>query len=207
VFYQTHKVNCALRGDIWTNWNMTDLTKPEARTQAFAARKLAHKSDLDIAACAHLADFLSQLGGGPVIAAYMPIRTEISPISVMTTLVAANVAVGVPVIQGEGQPLKFSRWTPDTTMVKGPFGAAIPQNHDFVIPDIMITPLVAYDARGYRLGYGGGFYDRTFELLRRDKPALAVGFAYSSQELPHVPTEPTDIRLDAIITENGTIQF
>lgn len=186
---------------------MTELTKSEARKLAFAARKLAQGQGLQGAACAKLTQFLAGLDRVPVIAAYMPIRTEISPLSVMTDLASAHVTLGVPVIQGKGQPLKFSRWTPETTMVAGPFGAAIPETDDFVLPDVLITPLVAYDARGCRLGYGGGFYDRTFELLRRDKPAMAVGFAYSAQELPQVPTEPTDIRLDVIVTENGAIRF
>jgi 5-formyltetrahydrofolate cyclo-ligase len=186
---------------------MTALSKHDARTEAFAARKQAHNLGLDQAACAALRQFLFDLPNFKTVAAYMPIRTEISPLPVMAELAKAGKTICVPVIQAANQPLKFSRWTPSTEMVKGPFGAAIPETDDFVIPDILITPLVAFDRRGFRLGYGGGFYDRTFELLRREKPALAVGFAYCAQELPLVPTKPTDVRLDAIVTEKGTIRF
>ena len=68
-------------------------------------------------------------------------------------------------------------------------------------------PLLAFDRRGYRLGYGGGFYDRTLERLRARHPVLAVGFAFSAQEVDEVPTEPTDQPLDAIVTEAGLIDL
>jgi 5-formyltetrahydrofolate cyclo-ligase len=186
---------------------MTQASKETARKSAYAARKIAHGQGGDPIACAHLADFLASLAAFQTIAAYMPIRTEISPLPVMADLVVAGKSVCVPVIKGAGLPLHFSRWTPETTMISGPFGAAIPEADDFLTPEILITPLVGFDARGYRLGYGGGFYDRTFERLRKLAPALAVGFAYSAQELPQVPTEPTDIRLDALVTELGAIRF
>jgi len=78
---------------------------------------------------------------------------------------------------------------------------------DWLVPEVVIVPLVAFDASGYRLGYGGGFYDRTLELLRANGPVLAVGFAYAAQELPAVPVEPTDQPLDAILTERGLTKF
>ncbi len=186
---------------------MAELTKSEARTQAFAARKRAYSQAHDATACAELSAFLASIGDFAVIAAYMPIRTEISPLPVMADLYEAGKIVCVPVIEAAGKPLRFSRWTPTTPLVNGPFGAKIPHTDAFVIPDVLITPLVAFDARGYRLGYGGGFYDRTFELLRQKGAALAVGFAYVAQQLPHVPTEPTDVRLDAIVTETGVKRF
>ena len=68
-------------------------------------------------------------------------------------------------------------------------------------------PLVAFDARGYRLGYGGGFYDRSLEVLRAKRPTLAVGFAYAAQQLSAVPIEPTDQRLDAVVTEAGLVSL
>ena len=69
------------------------------------------------------------------------------------------------------------------------------------------APLVAFDAKGYRLGYGGGFYDRSFVALRQHHQVLGIGFAYAAQELPEVPTEPTDQRLDMIVTERGILRF
>lgn len=186
---------------------MTDISKPDARKLAFANRKGAYGQGHDKQACASLTGFLRSGFRFKVIAAYMPIQTEISPIETMVELHNLGKTVCIPVIDASGKPLKFGRWTPNVKLIKGPFGAAIPAIEDFVTPDILITPLVAYDAQGYRLGYGGGFYDRTFELLRHDRPTPAIGFAYSAQELPQVPTEPTDIRLDHMVSEKGVLSF
>ena len=92
-------------------------------------------------------------------------------------------------------------------MIPGDYGAAIPADPTGSDPDILIVPLAAYDARGYRLGYGGGYYDRTLERLRAIRPTLAVGFAFSGQHTSALPVEPTDQPLDAIVTENGVLHF
>lgn len=181
--------------------------KSEARTKAFAARKGAFGSGLDEDANRNLIGQLALYPQAHVIAAYMPIRTEVSPIATMTILHGQDKRICVPVIQGEGQPLKFQEWTPDGAMVDGPFGASVPETGAFLVPDVVITPLVAFDRKGYRLGYGGGFYDRSFEEICAQKPVVAVGFAYSAQELKRVPTEPTDHRLNAMVTEREALRF
>jgi len=188
---------------------MTNLAdeKNTARKQAFAARKTAHAKGADAAACAQLHSLLDTYDPGKIIAAYMPIRTEISPLPVMVALSSEARTICVPVIQGAGMPLRFSVWTPDAPMSEGPFGASVPATDRFVAPDILITPLVAFDRHGYRLGYGGGFYDRSFEELKKLKPTLGIGFAYAAQELPKIPVEPTDQRLDAIVTEKSVMRF
>ena len=127
-------------------------------------------------------------------------RTEIDCLPAMA---AHDGPVGVPVILGPGQALRFRRWTPDARMVTGDFGALIPETGDWIDPQVLIVPLVAFDRRGYRLGYGGGFYDRTLEGLRARGPVVAIGFAYAAQEVDRVPTEPTDQPLDLIVTETG----
>lgn len=176
--------------------------KAQARKTAFAARKLAFEAGQGRAA-AILAEFLAP-HRDKVLAGYMPMRTEIDPLPAM----AAHVApVGVPVIIGPGQPLGFRQWTPDARMIEGDFKAMIPETGDWVVPQVVIVPMVAFDARGYRLGYGGGFYDRTLEGLKARGPVLAVGFAFSAQELAEVPIESTDQRLDALVTEQGVTRF
>lgn len=184
----------------------TDLTqiKAAARKAGFARRKEAHAART-IEADHHLAQLLSGTQGR-VIAGYMPIRTEINPLRVMTELAAAN-TIAVPVIQGAGRPLEFSRWSAGGALREGPFGAQVPQHDDFVLPDIVIVPLVAFDRNGGRLGYGGGFYDRTLERLRKAGPLKAYGFAYAAQEADALPLEPTDQPLDAIVTEKGILTF
>ena len=114
--------------------------------------------------------------------------------------------VGVPVIPGEARPLVFHRWHPDARMVAGAFGALVPEASQEVVPEVLIVPLLAFDRAGYRLGYGGGFYDRTLEGLRARGPVTAIGFAFAAQEVDRVPTEPTDQKLDLIVTERGVIR-
>lgn len=183
---------------------MTDLSavKSEARARAFAARKDAYMKGQGQAA-EILADFLSDHGQKP-LAGYMAMRTEIDPLHAMT---AHQGAVGVPVILGAGQALRFREWAPGCALVEGAFKAMIPAEGAWIEPEVLIVPLVAFDARGYRLGYGGGFYDRTLEGLRAKRPTLAVGFAFAAQEMDAVPIEPTDQRLDAIVTEKGVLTF
>ncbi|MEX0301270.1 MAG: 5-formyltetrahydrofolate cyclo-ligase [Leisingera sp.] len=185
---------------------MTDLTeiKAAARKAAFARRKEAHARNLPGAA-GHLAEVLAGYRGVP-LAGYMPIRTEIDPLPVMAEA-AAHGPVGVPVIMGEGMPLKFSRWQPEGAMRDGPFGARVPEVDDFFEPEIVVVPLVAFDAKGGRLGYGGGFYDRTLELLRGKRATLAIGFAFDAQEAGDLPLEPTDQPLDMMVTETRILQF
>lgn len=178
--------------------------KATARKAAFARRKSAHGAR-DNKSARLLCDVLAS-HRGQVLAGYMPIRTEIDPLPAMTQA-AAYGAVGVPVIQGEGRPLLFSRWTPDSAMKSGPFGARIPQVDDYIVPEILIVPLVAFDRAGGRLGYGGGFYDRTLEMLRAQGKVLAIGFAYAAQEAEDLPLEPTDQPLDMIVTEQEVIKF
>lgn len=97
----------------------------------------------------------------------------------------------------------FRDWSPEAPLEEGAFGVMVPAGGREVVPDLLIVPLLAFDARGYRLGYGGGFYDRTLEVLRRDGQVRAVGFAYSAQFQPDLPLEPTDQPLDEIVTETG----
>ena len=178
------------------------IDKVAARKAAFAARKTAFAAGQGQAA-ELLADFLAAQGGKR-LAGYMAMRTEIDPNSAMA---AHDGPVGVPVIIGPGQPLRFREWSPGCAMVPGEFGAAIPAEGAWIEPEVLIVPLLAFDARGFRLGYGGGFYDRTLEGLRARGPVLAVGFAFDAQEVAEVPTEPTDQRLDALVTESGVRLF
>jgi len=179
--------------------------KAGARKAAYGVRKVAHGQGLDEAACDVLAGYLNGLDGIKIVSGYMPIRTEISPLPVMAGLVARGLKVCVPVIKAAGQPLSFHQWTPCCALVAGPFGAMVPEDGVELEPDLLITPLLSFDTRGYRLGYGGGFYDRTLEGLRLVRPTRAIGFAYGAQQVAEVPIEPTDQRLDAVVTEAGVI--
>ncbi len=180
--------------------------KQLSRKTALAARKQAfdaHGPELADAISA----LLDEIGPitGQVIAGYMPMRSELSPLSAMAALAEQN-RICVPVIEAKATPLRFREWSPDAEMSAGEFGAMIPVAGPWLTPDIVIVPLVGFDKSGNRLGYGGGFYDRTLEQLRAQRPLRAIGFSYAAQELAPLTPEPTDQPLDAIVTETGVIR-
>lgn len=174
--------------------------KADVRQAAFAIRKEAHAAGQGDAV-RHLANVL-QPWLDKVLAGYMPMRTEIDPLPAMS---AHTGPVCVPVVMGQGQPLQFRTWHPGASMIDGAFGAQIPETGGWLVPDVLIVPLLAFDRRGYRLGYGGGFYDRTLEQLRNQRPVFAIGFAFAAQEIPEVPVEKTDQPLDLVVTDQGPI--
>ena len=178
--------------------------KKKVRKEAFINRQKAFAADIGNSASL-LSSVLAGYRGVP-IAGYLPIKTEIDPLSAMEEA-SAHSLVGVPVIQGNSQPLKFSRWEPGCHLKKGPFDVQIPVISNYFVPEVLIIPMVAFDRNGGRLGYGGGFYDRTLEHLRSRHAILAIGFAYSEQEFANLPLEPTDQKLDIIITEREIIEF
>lgn len=181
-----------------------DMSDPKAaaRTAAFARRKAAFAAGQGQAA-EILADVLSA-HQGKALAGYMPMRTEIDPLPAMS---AHQGLVGVPVIVAAATPLKFREWGPGVAMVAGDFGALIPEEGAWVTPQVVIVPLLAFDALGFRLGYGGGFYDRTLQGLRAKGPVLAIGFAFEAQEVDAVPIDAFDQKLDLVVTEKGPRWF
>ncbi len=159
--------------------------KTAARKASLARRAAAHGRGLDAAAQDHLLGLLEPFRGR-VIAGFMPIHTEINPLPVMAAM-AGSGPVGVPVIEANGAPVPVSR--------------------EVLVPEVVIVPLLGFDRAGGRLGYGGGFYDRTLERLRAEGPCLAVGFAYAAQEAAELPLEETDQPLDAVVSEAGVLRF
>ncbi len=176
--------------------------KAAARKAAFAARKAAFAAGQG-AACGHLAAVLAGFPGATV-SAYMPMRTEIDP---LPAVAGHDGRLCMPVVIGPGQPLRFRAWAPGVAMADGGFGTQVPASGDWLTPRVLVVPLLAWDRRGYRLGYGGGFYDRTLAGLRAAGPVAAIGFAFAAQEVAEVPTGPTDQRLDMIVTETGRVDL
>lgn len=181
----------------------TETTKAERRKAAFARRKAAFEA-AGPGAAGLLSEVLAGHRGVPV-SGYAAMRTEIDPAPALAEA-AAHGPVGLPVIIARGQALKFRTWSPGVAMVAGDFGALIPETGDWMVPEIVVVPLVAFDRAGGRLGYGGGFYDRTLEGLRARGPVLAIGFAFSAQEDEGLQMEPTDQPLDLIVTEREVIE-
>lgn len=143
---------------------------------------------------------------GQVFALYHPVGSELDPTPLRGRLPVD--AVALPVAQAPDQPLTFrlhlAGWplAPDALGIPSPAATA-----PVVLPDVVFTPLLAFDRKGGRLGQGGGHYDRTLANLRRLKSVLVVGLAYAGQELAEIPMEPHDQRLDAILTETEYLEF
>ena len=148
-------------------------------------------------------------GAGCVVSAYWPMGDELDVRPLLAALHGRGHPCCLPVVEGAGEPLVFRAWTPSTSLVPAPFGTSVPPDDAPVMtPEVLIVPLLAFDVRGYRLGYGGGFYDRTLAALRAaGKPALAVGVAFEGQRADEVPVDGNDQRLDMLVTERRMRTF
>ncbi len=141
-----------------------------------------------------------------VISAYWPMGSEIDPRPLMERLHARGHPLCLPVVIGKKRPLVFRAWSPGEALEAAGFGTRVPAaDRPGITPRVVLTPLLAFDRRGYRLGYGGGFYDRTLRSLRAEHRLLAVGLGFGVQELPAVPHDDEDQRLDWIVTETEAI--
>ncbi len=136
---------------------------------------------------------------GAVVAGFWPLPGEIDLLPLLHELAARNVPLCLPVTPARGNPLTFRAWRPGEPLAPGRFGTMHPQGED-VTPTFILTPLLAFDANGNRLGYGAGYYDRTFAAL---PTAFRLGCAFAAQQFPHVPHSPQDVQLHAIATEAG----
>ena len=179
--------------------------KASFRAQARSARRefsARAAPDAPEKAAEHFCEHID-VESAEVVSGYWPIREEINPIPLLTRLRRTDRACALPVVQGRDRPLVFREWTPDDALVPGVFGTSEPPpSARELAPHILIVPLLAFDGRGYRLGYGGGYYDRTLHLLRQaSKHCVAVGYAYSGQEVEALPVTDADERLDWVVTE------
>ena len=152
-------------------------------------------------------DFLKErrISSGRIVSIFIPIGSEIET-SVAAAMLARDFDLCLPVVVAEHEPLIFRAWQPGDPLVEGAFGIPVPlPSQPQIEPDVLLVPLLAFDERGYRLGYGGGYYDRTLTQLKRSGAPLAVGLAFDEQQVPQVPIEATAIALDAVITPTRTI--
>ena len=142
-----------------------------------------------------------------VVAGYLPIGDEIDVSLLLRRLRSRGHDIALPVVVEAGAPLVFRRWGQEDPLADGPFGTRQPlASAPEVLPEVVILPMLAFDRSGYRLGYGGGYYDRTLALLRRHRQVIAIGVAYAAQEVPAVPCDGHDQALDWIVTDRETIK-
>lgn len=182
--------------------------RKDERDRLRAARlalSVAERKEIGAALAGHLWQVLQdRFGGaqGKVFSAYWPIKGESDLRPLMAELHKAGISVALPLVETRAAPLTFRRWTPETRMVRGDWNIPVPPPDATVVtPDIALAPLVGWTAEGYRLGYGGGYFDRTLAVLK-PKP-FVVGVGFQEARLQTIYPQPHDIPLDLIVTENG----
>ncbi len=143
---------------------------------------------------------------GTIVSGFMPMKSEINPLPLLRKLAEAGAKLALPVVAGKGKPLTMRAWGFGAPLASGVWGIREPMpDAPEVAPDILIVPLLAFDRRGHRIGYGAGYYDLTIAALRANKPIMAAGIAFAAQEIAEVPTTPRDARLDLVLTEREVI--
>jgi 5-formyltetrahydrofolate cyclo-ligase len=175
--------------------------KAEARKAA-----LVRRAGQDPALGALLAEHLLREAPPPpgaIVAGFWPMGPEIDIRPLLLALHARGHRIALPVTPKRGNPLRFRQWQPGDTLARGPLGTSQPEpSARELTPDWLLVPLLAFDRAGRRLGYGGGYYDRTLDAL---PGATAIGTAYACQEVDEVPAGVDDAPLAAIATERGLI--
>lgn len=186
--------------------------KQELRRTARETRRAAHAAGWEaaerLAANFHRAKTgFGEQGPSAIIAGYWPMADEIDVRPLLAALHDQGRTIVLPVVAGSGKPLIFRRWQPEMALQVGIFGTRHPGAEAAEeVPGLLLVPLLAFDGRGARLGWGGGFYDRTLAHLRAAGPVIAVGVAYHGQRVERVPQSPEDQPLDWIVTDEDVIE-
>ncbi len=187
---------------------MSNHLQIEAEKQVMRAKARAARLAIPADERARAAEMVAQIGLGflkrsrGMAAAYYPVRSEFDCMPLLRRVAAEGWILALPVIAGPA-PLQFREWTFGVALEPGPFGIPEPVHTPHAVPDVLLVPLLAFDPRGYRLGYGGGHYDRTLAALRGAGGVTAVGLAFDAQEVAELPVCPYDEPLDWILTSSG----
>jgi 5-formyltetrahydrofolate cyclo-ligase len=183
--------------------------KAEIRRTAMARREALPTTDRVAAAQAIAARGMPvPVAPGMVVSGYSPLKSEISPMPLLRLCAGAGAELALPVVMGRGKPLVMRAWAFGAPLASGVWGIREPTPAaPEVFPDILIVPLLVFDRRGHRIGYGAGYYDMTITRLREMKPVTAIGIAFAAQEIEVVPTTPRDARLDLVLTEREIIDL
>jgi 5-formyltetrahydrofolate cyclo-ligase len=186
-----------------------DDLKATLRREALARRE-ALPADVRAAAAQTIAarPFPLAVPPGAIVSGFMPMKSEINPLPLMRALADTGAALALPAVAGKGNPLVMRAYAFGETLASGVWGIREPRpDARQVDPDILLVPLLAFDRRGHRIGYGAGYYDMTITALRARKTIVAVGIAFAAQEIAEVPTSPRDARLDLVLTEHEIIDL
>jgi len=186
-----------------------DDLKATLRREALARRE-ALPADVRAAVAQTIAarPFPLAVPPGAIVSGFMPMKSEINPLPLMRALADTGAALALPAVAGKGNPLVMRAYVFGEPLASGVWGIREPRpDARQVDPDILLVPLLAFDRRGHRIGYGAGYYDMTITALRARKTIVAAGIAFAAQEIAEVPTSPRDARLDLVLTEREVIDL
>jgi 5,10-methenyltetrahydrofolate synthetase len=204
-----HELDPAFSGfvDLVDVQQRTDVMRwRKAERQRLIAERRAKGGDTRRDASRRIADALTDAIGevrGLTVSAYWPIRGEPDLREWMAQVTARGGQCALPVVVKRGSPLVFRSWAPDERLERGFWNIPVPADGHEVMPDLVLAPVVGFDLACYRLGYGGGYFDRTLAALPR-KPRL-FGVGYAQAGIPTIYPQPHDIPMDAIVTETGIL--
>lgn len=136
---------------------------------------------------------------GLLLGVYWPFKAEFDPRPLINRLLAEGFSVALPAVIDRKGPLEYRAWRPGEPLVDGVWNIPVPEQRAIVVPDAVLAPLVGFDKAGYRLGYGGGFFDRTLAALK-PKP-LAIGVGFEASRIATIHPQPFDVPMDFIVTE------
>ena len=181
------------------------MNKFKLRSKILKIRKKNSNKNLEI----NLSKFFSFLKINKLksknIGGYFPSNFEIDDLKILEMMEKKNFNISLPVIK-ENNQMNFLKWSKNDPLKINKFGIPEPISSKIINPDILLVPLVSFDGKLNRLGYGGGFYDRYIEKIEKVKKVIKIGLAFSYQKIKKVPTNKFDKRLDFIITEKEILQ-
>lgn len=186
-------------------WKDVSTFRKSERRRLYAARQTQSADERKSASAAISARLDEMLGDvtGRTIAAYWPIRGEVNLHAWMAAVSERGGKVCLPVVVEKHQPVEFHRWTPGCAMAKGFWNIPVPAEAQPLVPDVVIVPLLGVDDSGYRLGNGGGYYDRTLVRLGGDKLIIGVGQAFARMKT--IFPMPWDIPMHKVVLGDGTV--
>jgi len=187
------------------SWEEIRAWRKASRAEIIArrmARDAAERKRRSVPVLRYLFDAID-VASCPVLGIYWPIRGEIDLRELARRHVAAGGVIGLPVVVQTAAPVEFWRWKPGVAMKRGLWNIPVPPERDVVAPNLLVVPLVGFDRQRYRLGYGGGFYDRT--LAAASPRPRTIGIAFADAEVPTIYPQVHDIPMDVILTDEFTI--
>lgn len=181
--------------------------RKEKRQQLLAGRAALPQEARAAAArqvSAHVLQVLDERSipfAGLTVSGYWPIKSELDLRPLLIACISRGARAALPLVETKASPLVFREWTPETKMQRSFWNIPVPASTAVVVPDILLSPLVGWDSEGYRLGYGGGHFDRTLAVLK--SPRLVIGVGLQSAAIDTIFPQPHDVRMDVIVTDAG----